>query len=83
MKAREELLKLVCQQSALNIKIDDYLKALEIIVKKNASVWIIKKFGFRDVRDYNKLPVIDVEERLTQEEYDLVSKVVKEIMEDE
>ncbi len=66
--------------------IDDYLKALEIIVNKGVNIGEFKneigydKFDYgsylRYYRDYGF-------EILTKEEYDLVSKVVKETMEDE
>ena len=67
-------------------KVDDYLQALNIIVNKGVNVgefkneigWDKFNYGFylQYYRDYSH-------EVLTQAEYDLVVKVVKEIMKNE
>lgn len=47
------------------------LKALEIIVKKNVNINYLQTCRFED---YNNL--VEIEEQLTQEEYDLLKKVL-------
>jgi hypothetical protein len=67
-------------------KVDDHLQALNIIVNKGVNVGTFKneigwdKFDYGFYLEYYKGYS---REKLTKEEYDLVSKVVKEIMENE
>lgn len=60
-------------------KVDEHLQALELIVKKDVDVFRFKKL---DYTTFNQLQISCGLPKLTQAEYDLVSKVVKEIMED-
>ena len=95
MKARDEL-KDLHKMTYDNIPlkdtryrvIDEHLQALEIIVKKEVNLTTFY-YSTGSVETYNELIEIHIKPsayekcKLTQEEYDLVSKVVKEIMEDE
>ena len=89
MNAREVFKKNV-------IAMSDYLKdreqALEIIVKKKVEVNVLVYYTCKSAKDYNDYVRLhyscfkffkEEEYYLTQEEYDLVSKVVKEIGENE
>jgi hypothetical protein len=71
-------------------KIDELTNVIWLFVNKDVDIDCIKNLLGRDDKKsilknidwYNK-DVEEEENQLTQEEYDLVSKVVKEIMEDE
>jgi len=76
MNVRENLVKLACQQSSLLMKVDDYLQALGIIVKKEVDIDALSRSD--DVEDYNSR-WISVSYSLTECEFDLVTKVVREI----
>jgi hypothetical protein len=71
-------------QQALTTK-SEKEQALEIIVKKNVNVGLVSVIG--DVERYNETYVyenmLNVKWALTESEFDLVSKVVKEITENE
>ena len=86
MKARDEL-KDLHKMAYDNIPlkdtryrvIDEHLQALEIIVKKDVNIYWIKNFTYKEYLERLDECFTDEYTYITQEEYDLVSKVVKEI----
>ena len=60
-------------------RVDEHLQALEIIVKKDVNIYWIKNFTYKEYLERLDECFTDEYTYITQEEYDLVSKVVKEI----